>query len=297
MFATCPNRERRHAFDIDTGVGTGILIAKVRNVLAGLIGGSKMNTETTTTTAAAADASLAAASQLPITKNSRGFAIKIPFALNSALRQAFPSVTWDPAAKAWQVGPRSGKRLEQWAATVATAAQEAASCEEREMNEAELEKLHQSIAQVRSELANTMKRLLSLSECESRMLTARAELDAARAQLDIVKSQVAAQKASADAAQKSVEELLAKVIDLRVVEQARAVLAANHGVFSGRQKFRDAQAVLIAQRKLLRAAGWGLRGLDFMISANFNRRDRDSMSSMPAGAMLDLYKYEPENNS
>jgi|GEM_PF-5981090 len=256
-------------------------------------------TETETTESAAADASTAAASQLLITKNSRGFAIKIPFALNHALKQAFPSVKWNSAEKTWQVGPRCGKRLEQWAVESAVAAQEAASCEEREMNEAELEKLHQSIAQVRSELANTMKRLFALGEFESRMLAARAELDAARAQLDAVKAQVAAQKASADAAQQSVEDLLARVIDLKLIDEARRKLSYWHNQVGAvaHQKFDEAQSVIFAQRKILRAAGWGLRGLDFMAKANFNRADRDGMSLMPGNAMVDLYKYEPENNS
>lgn len=234
------------------------------------------------------------ASAIATTTTATGFAIKFPFALKEAFREAFPSAKWNSIAKQWEVGPRSGKRLEQWVAAVADVAAEIVAADERELTEREIDKLLVNLQDVRTAIAAKVKRIEALGDAKARYADALAQLAANKERLAAVKAQAVDAEQAAEREANAVYAQLGEVIDWRVIDTAMIEMARWHQKVgqTAHSKFDEAQALIIEQRKLLREAGFGTSGLDWLAGANFNRADRDAVHLMPSGAMLKVYKHE-----
>jgi hypothetical protein len=91
-----------------------------------------------------------------IVKTEVGFAIHFPFALKDSFRKVFPSAKWNLALKRWEMGPRSEKRLRQWAAEVSPVVTELASLDEKELTEKEIAEINEQVKKIRAENLTAM---------------------------------------------------------------------------------------------------------------------------------------------
>jgi uncharacterized coiled-coil DUF342 family protein len=214
--------------------------------------------------------------------------------MKDSFRGRFPSAKWNQNHKQWEVGIRSGSRLKQWVNEVSIAHDELVAAEEFEMKEKELIELRSEIQSIRMETEKNMERISKLGDLDSHLESILAELKSDHERFQAVKKAVSDAEGKAQRAKEEITEILSQVLDFAAIYHAKREIERWHKSVSGiaREKFNEAQSVINEQRRRLKAAGWGLEGLDYMAYANFNRPDRDHMDNMPAGAMLSLYRCE-----
>ncbi len=220
-----------------------------------------------------------------------GMHVFFPFALKDNFRKEFPNATWVPARKAWRVGSRSAKRLDQWMAAVASAAERIAVLDELQFSERELMRVTDvanTLATKLGGLTNDLKRLLDVKDS---LLAARTHLDDVRKSVAVKEKQIADEKAE-------IEALLEGIIDLRLCHELKKSFHYYHTQVgaAARRHFNEVIAEIDVERKKLRLAGYRLVALDYMSSANFNRFDRDGLNNIPADAWYDLRKIVEDDD-
>lgn len=220
---------------------------------------------------------------MEIRKIETGFAIKFPFALKDAFRATFPSAKWDALTKEWTVGPRSGKRLEAWAAEAQQAAADIAAREEAELAQAEL-------TQIRADIEAARQQARTAAEYRAELQATRAALEAAQAELAQANAQAAAAKAETRKEQDQIVALLKTHIDLPSITAAKKEMEQNMapGDRVKKQRFEEAREVIKAERDKLAAAGLRLQALSELASANINRPDRDHPSNIRPRAWFEV---------
>lgn len=216
----------------------------------------------------------------------KGFAVKFPFELKDNFKEVFPSSKWNRYERQWEVGPRSGKRLEQWVAAAQVAAEEIETAQAAELNQQELIKLQAEIEKIRVEVARTRKASLAINAVEL-LERAKEEVKIAKAELEKEKRILLEETARA-------EEIMKGVCDLDGIYDAMRVIEVNHSqVGAGpRNKFRDAQAFLEQEQERLRKIGYISAGIYDYCALNFNRPDRDRASD--ARSVFELWEYKEE---
>lgn len=214
---------------------------------------------------------------MKITTIPTGFAIEFPFALKDVFRSAFPSSKWNAGAKRWEVGSRSGKRLEQWVVEAQGAANAAEELDQKSFEEKELENLRTDLAKIEETTKRQISRHADSVERAEAMAKVSAEIKAATEKLNAVRADVkAAEKAEVDEKQ-SIDDLLTGVIDIRGIK-AHADIMARNMIPSNRQakeRFEEANCFIRKQREALVAAGWRCTAIEKLATANVNRPDRD----------------------
>ena len=227
---------------------------------------------------------------MQIRKTASGFAIQFPFALKDAFRAAFPSSKWDALTKEWTVGPRSGKRLEAWAAEAQQAAADIAAREEAELAQAEL-------AKVRADIEAARQQARTAAEYHAELQAVREELEAAQAELAQAAAQAAAAKAENRKEQDKIAALLKNHIDLPAIAAAKKAMEQNMvpGDRIKKQRFEEAREVIKAERDKLAAAGLRLQALSELASANINRPDRDHPSNINPRAWFEVSRITGSN--
>lgn len=220
---------------------------------------------------------------MQIRKTETGFAIQFPFALKDAFRAAFPSAKWDALSKEWTVGPRSGKRLEAWAAEAQQAADDIAAREEAELAQAELVK-------VRADIEAARQQARTAAEYRAELQATRAALEAAQAELAQANAQAATAKAETRKEQDQIVALLKTHIDLPAISAAKKAMEQNMvpGDRIKKQRFEEAREVIKAERDKLAAAGLRLQALSELASSNINRPDRDHPSNIRPRAWFEV---------
>lgn len=231
---------------------------------------------------------------MEIIKTESGYAISFPYELKENFRRAFPSATWNPTAKRWEVGSRSGKRLEQWVELAREAVTEIEERDQRELDRDEIESLERDIKRIaetaRKTLAETEEkkdRTETMRGLAEELLAARSDLAAARAVADEAEKAEKAEKAKID-------ELLSEIIDLprikaAMARMARTMVPADRRV---KEQFEEAREIVKAQRDILKAAGWSCRAIDRLAGANVNRSDRDHPKFILEGHWYEISKIE-----
>ncbi|MDX5592566.1 hypothetical protein [Pseudovibrio sp. SPO723] len=222
-----------------------------------------------------------------IEKIETGFAAYFPYELKDNFRTTFKTAKWNGQLKRWEVGPRSGKRLEQWAAE----AQEAAEAIEQE---AEAELTEQDLAQIRNELAKIKGDIEAAQERKEKLAEVKQMLADARAELDEAKQALTEEKAAADEVQKDVATLLANVCDMKAVAEAHKAMIKNQGIKKAwaTKLYREAQEVIEAQHDKLRDAGFVSEGLEELENFNVNRTDRDNARRVTEADILTITKID-----
>lgn len=227
---------------------------------------------------------------IDIKKIEGGFAIKFPKPLLEAFKSAFKSARWNPLAVQWEVGPRTGKRLEQWAEEVKEAAEALAAAEEAEMAAQELLALREEIARVKLAIDSAV-------EEKEKLASIRAMLDEEKATIALIKlDKLDREKAdeSLKEEKRAVIARLKEMCDLESVRQACITMSKTHDPSDRVKKarFKEAQQIAVQEREILAKRGWGCEAVTYVATANINRPDRDGMKNMPQGAWLNIYRLQ-----
>lgn len=217
---------------------------------------------------------------IKIEKTAAGFSAKFPFELKEQFRTAFPSAKWDSVSRCWRVGPRSGKRLEQWVAAVEASGviAELDQRDEQILAQEELATLQDQLSEIEAGIRAERTRKASFEATKAAMQEALQQLQKARHELVDVKNQADIAASEAATARNDATEMLKQHIDLDAVISAHARMNRVAGKV-GRQakdEFTDAQQSIKRERDKLLAAGLISYGLNALVFANFNRPDRDN---------------------
>lgn len=214
-------------------------------------------------------------------QTSEGFKVFFPFELKDTFKKTFKTAKWNPSEKCWEVGPKSGKKLDQWIELAQPAVDDISSVDEAELSEAELIELQAQITEVRAQTAKVKAAVSTLAAAVDLLREAQADLKKAQAELDAAKQEQTAQMRLA-------KETLGAIIDINAVCLAHTTMMRCGRVGSAaREKWDNAQAVLKVAREQLKTAGFVSQGIDTLYYLNFNRADRDK----PQDVWLDdIYK-------
>ena len=207
---------------------------------------------------------------ITITKIDGGFSIKFPYELKDRFRSEFPSAKWNPAEKRWEVGPRSGKRLEQWAAVMQPLADDMAVADQVEYDQAELARLNEQIRRVRREIE------IRRGNAEKAAAVA-AALAQAKQEIAALQEELARARQDEEAARLRIEAQIAGVLDVPAIEAAHKEMRQQYNRVGAvaRQKWEKARAVFLGAEETLERLGLVSSGISQLAHLNFNRPDRD----------------------
>lgn len=211
-------------------------------------------------------------------KTTEGAAAKFPFELKDAFRKAFPSAKWNAAAKQWEVGSKSVKRLQQWIAEVDASGVEAelAARDEADMSDKDVAALAADIDAVRREVAAARAGKAAADEARARAEELRTVLETARAELEAAKAEKATAEAVARAAAEDVEASVAHIATRARIKELRTDMMRNWIAKAyARAPFEAAQEELAQIYQNLRAAGVECKAARLAANVNRNRPDRD----------------------
>lgn len=233
-----------------------------------------------------------------ITKIDSGFAIVFPKKLNPSFCAAFPSAKWEPRQRYWTVGPRSGKRLEQWVQEAKAAADALLALEEIELAGAQLLSLRSQLRAVEHDTQVQLAAAQSAAEMRQELEGLAEQLSSAQTQRQLAQAQAEKARTTVMTARADIDVLLAGVIDNPGLRQAADTMARSMRSSSraARSAFDEARSLVRAQRDLLRAAGWRCSALSQLAEANFNRPDRDDPQQIPESDWYVLTPVEPDDD-
>lgn len=238
---------------------------------------------------------------MQIEKIETGFAIKFPFALKDEFRRAFPSAKWNPRERQWQVGPRSGKRLEKWVAECSESARRIEEAEkarsEADLTENEVKKLQKALREVEQEMGDTNMHTERAKSAKTELEAVKKMLNEAR---ESAKEAAKLRKEEEEAAQQQkdeIDKILAEVMNMKAINEAVRIMYRSPSGRKGRERFEEAVAVIDEQRGYLAKAGFKLTALDELSHANPNRlHDRDGPRHLIPSDWYDLQKIENDDD-
>lgn len=210
-----------------------------------------------------------------------GFSVKFPFELKDAFRAIFKNATWNSFAKRWEVGPRSGKKLKEWSATieqsgVLNSLQMAAENNESEqITERERENLINEMEKIKNRIEHEIREREQREKALQSLQKIREEIEANRELLVAAEDETALLKKNMDDEKKRIRNLLGGIIDWSVVHKNKELMA-KHLKLRNRENFNVAQREICKQRKFLRQAGWECAAIEFLSDCNFNQPHRDN---------------------
>jgi hypothetical protein len=218
---------------------------------------------------------------ITISKTESGFAIKFPFDLKDNFRENFKSAKWNASAKQWEVGSRSGKKLEQWAQTAQASlpsAEQEAEFEERAMLEKELEALNEAVLRIANELARKTRELKDVETLKAEIAESKALLNSKTEALAKAEKAVEDAKLEAEIEADKIYSALNEVISIEEAKRLGAAMSRVHKNVDrvSKEKFEDARSKVKEMRDALKLAGLRCYAIDFIASANVNRADRDN---------------------
>jgi hypothetical protein len=218
---------------------------------------------------------------ITITERKDGWAVKIPFELKNAFKEAFKSGRWDSRNKMWCVGTRSKSRLEQWVAEVNTSGivAEIAEHDEILLAQEEITQLNKNIEAIREKIAVAQATKESLSDCETAISNAKTQLFKDTAKLNELND--------------SNKSRICEAIDMTAVLSARDAMAKVHkGVKSiQREAFEEARKVIADAAERLEESGIVVVGINRCLNAKFARPDRDFVGNIKDE---EFYKIEDD---
>lgn len=244
--------------------------------------------------------------QITIRQTNEGFSVQFPYDLLGSFKENFKTAKWDGRNKLWNVGPRSGAKLEQWANAAKAALpteEQLAEHDEHLMLDEEIAKLKQSAdaikKQIEDELAKSLsidKKMAEIEELKKKVEEAKTVLAAAKADIAALNEKAETAKQEAQAVAKDGYAMLNEIIDVAKAKSLANIMSANFnkqftGSFSNRydkHKFNDAKDEIIAMREKLKEAGLACQAIDWIAEANINRPDRDDPAKIAEKYWFDL---------
>lgn len=214
---------------------------------------------------------------MKITQIDSGFSIEFPFELKDNFKVAFPSAKWNANQKRWEVGPRSGERLKQWAAAASGAATALEERDQVELKDDELATLTAQLADIEAGIRGTLNEHAKAEQNTAALAELAQRIEAASGQLAEAKAALVDAQAAEQAEKQRIDALLGNVVDLAEIHRQADVMARNMVPADRAKKgrFEEARQFIKSQRDALREAGWQCEAINLLASANVNRKDRD----------------------
>ncbi|MFM2319006.1 MAG: hypothetical protein RLZZ215_1627 [Pseudomonadota bacterium] len=230
--------------------------------------------------------------------NESGFLVKVPFDLKDAFKAVFKTAKWDSTTKAWQVGVRAEKKIQQF--IVDTRAQqaeiealEAAQAEQDALNY-DLKALHAELTKFQADMDAKRQALQDAKALQSQLEESKKALSATQAELAEVAKEVATEHTKAKSQKEDIKAMLTGIIDLDRVFELKRTLENNHvpNDRSKKSRFEAAQQELKKMIAALAEAGIKSHGISAMYQANINRPDRDSVRNISNDRVYLITKVE-----
>lgn len=100
-----------------------------------------------------------------------GFVVSVPYELKDDFKAHFKTAKWSPTQKQWCVGPRSGKKLQQWIdhININFSDEVLEEFDARSMTEKEIEQLNLNIQSINYEIREKLDALGTLSELKAQV--------------------------------------------------------------------------------------------------------------------------------
>lgn len=221
-----------------------------------------------------------------------GFAVSFPYELKDDFRKSFPSSKWNALSKCWEVGPRSKRRLDDWASIVnaSNLHQQLTDLEAAELSQSEQQRLLDAIRIAEREVAEKQKNISAESARIQALLVTLDTLEAKRAELAVVAEELRSAREAAKGAEAAVAKRLEGAIDLDRLQRAAHEMDRWHGQvgYPAHAHFDELKAEFVQAKHALASAGLSCAAINWCAKANFNRRDRDGIAHMPIGAWFDV---------
>lgn len=236
-----------------------------------------------------------------IRKIARGFAVEVPHELKGAFKKSFPSAEWSKGLNAWIVGPRSGERLEQWAAAVESVGGElkaiVTNIEERVLTLREVESLTKQVQEAKSRLEWLASQLEAQKDLEQKLKQALQLLEEKKRQIEQLQAEIDRRKEENNAKRAEVDAILSSIIDIKYLKTTALREYCDYyvGQKRNRELFEKAKQRYIEARETLAKAGLELAAINWLASARYHRADRDGPSLMDSNAWYDLSRVEQSN--
>lgn len=229
-----------------------------------------------------------------------GYLVFVPHDLKDAFKAVFKTTKFNSEEKAWEVGSRSLKKIEQFIADTAEHiaainAQYAAEEEQDALNydshalQRELDKLQEASNKAKSDLKN-------VAELQAQLEQSRAAIKLSTQELEKVTQELQIEQAKALVQKTEIKELLASIVDVNRVIALKSVLENNHDPKNKikKERFEQAQKEIKAMKDALEESGLKSIGINQMYYANINRPDRDSVRNIPDSAIYQITRVETE---
>ncbi len=217
--------------------------------------------------------------EIKIIKTDNGATVRFPYELKESFRSTFKRAKWNPQAKHWLVGPRSHKRLEQWAESVRDSGvlQKLAENDSVKLADKELATLKVELVRKTQTLASELENQRSLEEFLS-------DAKSVRAKLAKIEDQIAKAEALRLEKERLLKEerdaiytIVNRVVSLSEIEDLRRGMTYDWRALKAvnRERFDKKQERLREIEAELEEAGIQCIALSNSVAANYNRRDRD----------------------
>ncbi|AWX14253.1 hypothetical protein CEP49_06665 [Mergibacter septicus] len=213
----------------------------------------------------------------------KGFAVKFEYnaVLVDSFKAAFKSGKWNAVEKRWEVGSRSGKRLQAWI----DEANAYLADENEEMLQKDLDhainvlKAQREILRSRRERTQNAKDLV-------------AELNKVKAEIESVKAEIENEKAEQDKAENAILNIISNVVDVNRIYDIKNKMKNLHfnRYATDKKNFRELQNEIGNYIEKLAEIGYSSEALEYLYNANFNRPDRDRIDDMPSLVKLKKIK-------
>lgn len=231
-------------------------------------------------------------SSIKIKKIETGYGIKFPFELKDLFKASFKSAKWNPIDKQWEVGSRSGARLEQWAIEVTELASKTEQYnnqhDEAELKQDEIAALKN---QLENELVNLNRKLETLNEIKETFTDSLEAIAKLKQQVATASAEVKNATEIVIKQKEEIKERINGIINIDTVMKARQqmIFVYKQVGATARGRYDEAQSVIKEAIENLANAKLKSYGLNKLYYMNFNRPDRDNPNSVE---IEDIYTIE-----
>ena len=226
-------------------------------------------------------------------KIQNGFSVKFPFELKDLFKQTFKSAKWNPENKAWVIGVRGEKKLQQWISEVTDIASDIETCkneiESHELAEDEIKKIRHAINIMTLDLNNTLENIAN-ANTKTRMINVEKVFAKLEDKLEKAKGYLVIANDELTLKVSKNKAILNSVINLDDVLKHQQIMAkeASKVGRSHKDNYCESQDVIIDAKDRLQALGFTSDGLNLLTYMNFNRYDRDKPQDITIDKILNL---------
>lgn len=228
--------------------------------------------------------------------DNEGYYVYVPFDLKDIFKAHFKTAKWNSSKTCWEVGVRSHKKLIQFQDVVDKYKVQLENkfyveqlLEEELLTDEEIRNLSCQILVIAAETRDVTGLKERLEKKLMRLNSMKQEISAAKIEIEALNEQNMHTKAE-------IEQRINNLVDMELVRRLAREMSKHIKSVGQTSKdlFKDAKNEIVQQRNILSSKGFGLKALDWLANANFNRPDRDSPNVMPCSAWTELYNTDQD---